>query len=68
MGISSLGTTTTASSPSWVSLREMEFWQAVSKMKGFRETQPLGGPKGRVKEEKVDAIPDNQIKLTGPGG
>ena len=38
MGMLSLGTTTTVSSPSRVFLREMEFWLAVSKMKGVRET------------------------------
>ena len=46
MGLSSSSeTTTTTSSPSQVSSREVEFWQAVSKMRGVRETQPLGGPK-----------------------
>ena len=42
MGLTS---STTTSSPSQVSSGEVQFWQAVSKMRGVRETQPLGGPK-----------------------
>ena len=45
MGMLSLGTTTTALLPSRISSIEMEFWLAISKMKGIRGTQPLGGSK-----------------------
>ena len=52
MGILSFGTMMTASLPSQASVREMEFWLAVSKMKGVRETQPLGGPKAGLERRK----------------